>query len=62
MAMALKAPGIIVFMLSIVLLLAVLFSRFFGAQLPYLTGDVTQFYAMMAAYLVLMMGCIMRGL
>jgi hypothetical protein len=62
MAMALKAPGIIVFTLSIVLSLAVLFSRFFGAHVPYLTGDTTQFYAMWAAYLVLMMGCIMRGL
>jgi hypothetical protein len=60
--MALKAPGILVFMLSVVLSLAVLFSRFFGATVPYLTGDTTQFYTMWAAYLVLMFGCIMRGL
>jgi hypothetical protein len=62
MLMALKAPGILVFMLSIVLSLAVLFSRYFGATVPYLTGDVTQFYAMLAAYLVLLLGCVMRGL
>jgi len=60
--MALKAPGILVFMLSIILSLAVLFSRYFGSTVPFLTGDTTQFYAMMGAYLVLMFGCIMRGL
>ena len=60
--MALKAPGILIFTLSIVLSLSVLFSRFFGATVPYLTGDATQFYAMFAAYLVLLFGCIMRGL
>jgi len=60
--MALKAPGILIFTLSIVLSLAVLFARFFGATVPYLTGDVTQFYAMLGAYLVLLLGCIMRGL
>jgi hypothetical protein len=60
--MALKAPGILIFTLSIVVSLAVLFARFFGSSVPYLTGDTTQFYAMMAAYLILMLGCIMRGL
>lgn len=60
--MALKAPGIIVFLLSVILSLAVLFARFFGATIPFLTGDTTQFYAMWAAYLVLVLGCIMRGL
>lgn len=60
--MALKAPGILIFLLSIILSLAVLFARFFGATVPYLTGETTQFYAMWAAYLVLVLGCIMRGL
>ncbi len=60
--MALKAPGILVFLLSVILSLAVLFARFFGANVPFLTGDTTQFYAMWAAYLVLVLGCIMRGL
>ena len=62
MRMALKAPGILIFTLSLVVSLAVLFSRFFGATVPYLTGDTTQFYAMWAAYLVLLLGCVMRGL
>jgi hypothetical protein len=60
--MALKAPGILVFLVSIILSLAVLFVRYFGATVPYMTGETTQFYAMFGAYLVLMMGCIMRGL
>ena len=60
--MALKAPGILVFLLSIILSLAVLFARFFGVTVPFLSGDTTQFLVMWAAYLVLLLGCIMRGL
>jgi heme/copper-type cytochrome/quinol oxidase subunit 3 len=60
--MALKAPGILVFLLSVVLALAVLFARYFGAQLPFLTADWMQFYGMLGAYAVLLLGCIMRGL
>ena len=60
--MALKAPGILIFTLSIILSLAVLFTRYFGANVPLLTGDTTQFYAMWGAYVVLVLGCIMRGL
>jgi hypothetical protein len=60
--MALKAPGILIFLLSIILALAVLFARYFGATVPFLTGDATQFYGMLAAYVILVLGCIMRGL
>ena len=60
--MALKAPGILIFMLSIILSLAVLFARFFGANVPLSPADTTQFYAMWGAYLVLVLGCVMRGL
>jgi hypothetical protein len=59
--MALKAPGILVFLLSIVLALAVLFAKFFGATVPLLTQETTQFYGLLAAYVVLLLGCIMRG-
>jgi hypothetical protein len=62
MRMALKAPGILVFTLSIILSLAVLFTRFFGTSIPYLTADTTQFYVMWGAYLVLLLGCTMRVL
>ena len=60
--MALKAPGILIFLLSIVLTLTVLFTKFFGATVPMLSGDTTQFYGLLAAYIVLVFGCIMRGL
>ena len=60
--MALKAPGILIFTLSIVLALAVLFTRVFGAHVPLLTADAAQFYVMWGAYLVLVLGCVMRGL
>jgi hypothetical protein len=60
--MALKAPGILIFLLSIIIALAVLFTRFFGATIPFLAGDTTQFYGLLAAYIILILGCIMRGL
>jgi hypothetical protein len=60
--MVLKAPGILTFLLSIVLALAVLFARYFSASVPLLTGDVVHFYGLLAAYAILLLGCIMRGL
>jgi|EndMetStandDraft_5_1072996.scaffolds.fasta_scaffold1526012_1 hypothetical protein len=60
--MALKAPGILIFLVSIVLALAVLFSKFAGATIPLFTGDTTYFFGLLAAYVILVFGCIMRGL
>ncbi|MBX9588307.1 MAG: hypothetical protein K2X43_03315 [Hyphomonadaceae bacterium] len=60
--MALKAPGILIFLLSIILALAVLFTKFFGATVPLLSGETTQFYGLLLAYIILVFGCIMRGL
>jgi hypothetical protein len=60
--MALKAPGLLAFLLSIVVALAVLFAKFFGAAVPLLTGETTYFYGLLAAYVILLLGCIMRGL
>jgi hypothetical protein len=62
MRMTLKAPGILTFLLSIILALAVLFAKYFGSSVPLLTGDITQFYGLLAAYVILIFGCIMRGL
>ena len=39
--MALKAPGILIFLVSIILALAVLFSKFSAATIPLFTGDTT---------------------
>lgn len=60
--MALKAPGILIFLLSIILALAVLFTKFFDATIPFLSGESTQFYGLLLAYIILVLGCIMRGL
>jgi hypothetical protein len=60
--MALKAPGILIFLLSIVLALAVLFAKFFDATVPLLGREAQQFYGLLAAYIILVFGCIMRGL
>jgi len=49
-------------MVSIVLALAVLFARYSGTSVPLLTGDVAHFYGLLAAYVILLLGCIMRGL
>jgi len=58
--MALKAPGILTFMLSVILTVTVLIIKFFGANIPLLTGN--EFWALLAAQIILVFGCIMRGL
>lgn len=58
--MGLKAPGILTFMLSVVLTVVVLITKFFGADIPLLTGN--EFWVLLAAQVILVFGCIMRGL
>lgn len=56
----LKAPGIITFMLSVVLAVIVLVSTFFGADIPGLKGN--EFWALLVSYSILMLGCLLRGM
>ena len=56
----LKAPGIITFMVSVILAVIVLVSTFFGADIPGLKGN--EFWALLMSYSVLMLGCLLRGL
>ncbi len=58
--MVLKAPGIVTFMLAVILTVTVLIVKFFDAQIPFLVGN--EFWALLAAHIVLVLGCIMRGL
>jgi hypothetical protein len=58
--MGLKAPGIITFMLSVILAVIVLVSTFFSADIPGLKGN--EFWALLMSYSILMLGCLMRGL
>jgi hypothetical protein len=58
--MSLKAPGIVTFMLSIIIMVCAIVVRFFDAQIPFIRGN--EFFALFFAYLVLVLGCLMRRL
>lgn len=58
--MGLKAPGILTFMLSVIITVVVLVVTFFGADIPLLKGN--EFWALLVAQMILVLGCIMRGL
>lgn len=58
--MALKSPGILTFMLSVILTVLALVTRFSGAEIPYITSY--EFWVLLIAQIVLIFGCIMRGL
>ena len=60
--MGLKAPGMFTFLISLVIMLAVLGAKFFNATIPGLSGDVTQFAGLLVAYILLLLGCLMRAL
>ena len=60
--MGLKAPGIITFMLSVILTVSVMIVHFFGADVPVLKDTATHFYALLVAQSLLITACIMRGL
>lgn len=59
-SMALKAPGILTFVVSIVLVVAVLMIKFAGANVPGLTGH--EFWGLLVAYLLLASGSLFRAL
>jgi hypothetical protein len=58
--MALKAPGILTFMLSVILTVLALVTYSFGAAIPYITGQ--EFWVVLLAQFIIIFGCIMRGL
>ena len=58
--MVLKAPGILTFMVSIILTVTVLIMKFFGAEIPFFIGN--EFWVLLLAQVVLVLGCVMRGL
>ena len=58
--MVLKAPGILTFMLSVILTVLALVTFFFGASIPFITGQ--EFWVIIIAEIVLILGCILRGL
>ena len=58
--MALKAPGIITFLISIILTVTVLISRFFNAEIPFLQNN--EFWALLFAQALLLLACLSRAL
>jgi hypothetical protein len=58
--MALKAPGILTFMLSVVLVVTVMMIKFAGANVPGLSGH--EFWGLLVAYLLLASGSLIRAL
>lgn len=58
--MVLKAPGILTFMLSVILTVLAVVTYIFGAAIPIIAGH--EIWALLAAQFILVFGCIMRGL
>ena len=56
--MALRAPGILSFMLSVILTVIVLVSYFFAAEIPFLQDVHNQFWALLMSQLILVVGCL----
>jgi hypothetical protein len=60
-SMGLKAPGLLTFLISFIVMMAVLFAKFFGAKIPFLNEN-TEFAGLLVAYVILSLGCLMRSL
>ena len=58
--MGLKAPSIITFLVSIILVVAVLMIKFAGASVPLIQGH--EFWALLFAYALLAAGSLTRSL
>ena len=59
--MALKSPGIITFMLSVILTVLALVTKLYPeAAIPFISSQ--EFFVLLVAQCVLVLGCIMRGL
>lgn len=58
--MALKAPGIITFMLSLILVVCAVVAYFFQAAIPVISGH--EFATILLAYTILVIGCLIRAI
>jgi hypothetical protein len=58
--MGLKAPGIVTFMLSVILAVVTLMVVFFGADIPGIKGNELSF--LLTSYGVLVLGCLVKWL
>jgi hypothetical protein len=60
--MGLSAPNLLTFLISFVIVLAVVFAKYFGASIPGLSSEAAPFVGLLIAYLILWMGCLFRWL
>ena len=58
--MTLHAPGILTFMISVILVVVALITKFFEASIPLVSGH--EFWVVLGAQVLLVFGCILRGL
>lgn len=56
--MTLRAPGILSFMLSVIVAVITLVAYFFAADIPFLRSIDSQFWAMVLAQFILVAGCL----
>lgn len=56
----LRAPGILSFMFSVILTVITLVSYFFAANIPFLDSIDNQFWALLLAQVILVIGCLFR--
>lgn len=58
--MGLKAPSIVTYLISVILVVAVLMIKFAGATVPFIQGH--EFWALLFAYVLLAAGSLTRAL
>lgn len=58
--MGLKAPSILTFMISVIMVVVIIISKFFGASIPVISGN--EFYVLLLAHVILVLGCVLRAL
>jgi hypothetical protein len=56
--MGLKAPNLLIFMLAVILTVCIVVVKFFAAEIPLIKGH--EFWALFAAHMLLMIGCMTR--
>lgn len=56
----LRAPGILAFMFSVILTVITLVCYFFSANIPFLESLNNQFWAMVVAQSILVLGCLFK--
>jgi hypothetical protein len=58
--MGLKAPGILTFMVSVILTVLALITKFYGTDIAFIKDQ--ELWVLLVAQIILIFGCVMRGL